>query len=165
MKTEEETFRLNENRGQLDRSLRDTENELDECRKTIQVNWRICEVIFLLLESLRPVVLGGTGIQENRVVQDQVCLKPLHQLHIANAKKSHFKKLIFKTSDIGKKTVYLRFFVLFNCATSINLFNLCIKHLDKMSKRLSINIYLFKSYSKSIKVLCKVLLLKMQKSF
>ena len=37
LKTEEESMRLSENRGQLDRSLRDTECELDDCKKTIQV--------------------------------------------------------------------------------------------------------------------------------
>lgn len=37
LKTEEEAMRLSENRGQLDRSIRDLESEIDEAHKTIQV--------------------------------------------------------------------------------------------------------------------------------
>lgn len=48
LKTEEESIRLNENRGHLDRSLRDTETELDDCKKTIQV----FIVLFIVVVSM-----------------------------------------------------------------------------------------------------------------
>ena len=37
LKTEEESLRLSEKKGQLNKSLRDTELELEDCRKTVEV--------------------------------------------------------------------------------------------------------------------------------